>query len=223
MITTNQTLLGNDCVAEMREWLITFHIRSFMNKWRVFGDDMNTPLLLWLFTLGSVQVERDQTNRRHSLARNFPPCRRRETRTKLAKNRPLQISGMGQDQASAPRVSISRLFIDIFEVSSKLTRSYCVLLRNILSECRSVSLLWLTCLSDPDVTSWRDGGGRGLAPTMAGEGVAEGGVGGVMGIEGAAGGALLPSPLPQPGVGPQFPPYRGILPPFVSTKNCTTF
>lgn len=59
----------------------------------------------------SVQVERDQTNRRHSLARNFPPCRRRETRTKLAKNRPLQISGMGQDQASAPRVSISRLYI----------------------------------------------------------------------------------------------------------------
>lgn len=79
-----------------------------------------------------------------------------------------------------------------------------------------------TCLSNPDVTSWRDGGGRALAPTIAGEGVAEGGVGGAMGIEGAPGGALLPSPLPQPGVGPQFPPYRGILPPFVSTKNFTT-
>lgn len=73
-----------------------------------------------------------------------------------------------------------------------------------------------TCLSNPDVTSWRDGGGRALAPTMAGEGVVEGGVGGAMGMEGAAGGPLLPSPLPQPPVGPQFPAYRGIMPPFVS-------
>lgn len=55
------------------------------------------------------QVERDQTNRRHSLARNFPPCRRLATRTKLAKNRALQISGMGPDQASAPRVSDAHL------------------------------------------------------------------------------------------------------------------
>ncbi len=60
------------------------------------------------------QVERDQTNSRHSLARNFPPCRRLETRTELAKNRPLQISGMGQDQASAPKVSmIALLFFSI--------------------------------------------------------------------------------------------------------------
>lgn len=48
-------------------------------------------------------LERDQTNRRHSIARNFPPCRRLATRTKLAENRALQISGMGPDQASAPR------------------------------------------------------------------------------------------------------------------------
>lgn len=52
----------------------------------------------------------------------------------------------------------------------------------------------------------------------------EGGVGGAMGMEGAAGAALLPNPshgptlpLPQPPVGPQFPPYRGLMPPFVST------
>lgn len=82
--------------------------------------------------------------------------------------------------------------------------------------------------------SWRDGGGRALAPTIAGEGVAEGGVGGPMGMEGAAGAPLLQNPphgpprgsptlpLPQPPVGPQFPPYRGIMPPFVSTKNFTT-
>lgn len=88
-------------------------------------------------------------------------------------------------------------------------------------------------LSNPDVTSWRDGGGRGLAPTIAGEGVAEGGVGGAMGMEGAHGAPLLQNPphgpprnppsgsptlpLPQPPVGPQFPAYRGIMPPFVST------
>ncbi|XP_047671648.1 protein PRRC2A isoform X1 [Tachysurus fulvidraco] len=85
-------------------------------------------------------------------------------------------------------------------------------------------------LRPQNVTSWRDGGGRLLAPTIAGEGVAEGGVGGAMGMEGAAGAPLLQNPthglprnppagsptlpLPQP-VGPQFPPYRGILPPFM--------
>lgn len=179
---------------------------------------MNSPLLLWLLSPGSVQVERDQTNRRHSLARNFPPCRRRETRTKLAKNRPLQISGMGQDQASAPRVSISCLFIDVFNLSSQLTCCYCGLLRNTLSRCRSDFFIVNTCLFNPDVTSWRDGGGRALVPTIAGEGVVEG-VGGAMGMEGVAGAPLLPSPLPQPPVGPQFPPYRGIMPPFVSTKK----
>lgn len=188
-------------------------------------------------------MERDQTNHRHSLARNFPPCRRRETRTKLAKNRPLQISGMGQDQASAPRVSISGFYIlYIFTffpplMSFQWMWSYCGLLHNALSGSRSHFFFVNTCLSFPDVTSWRDGGGRLLAPTIAGEGVAEGGVGGAMGMEGAAGAPLLQNPthglprnppagsptlpLPQP-VGPQFPPYRGILPPFVSSKNFTT-
>ncbi|XP_017336913.1 protein PRRC2A isoform X1 [Ictalurus punctatus] len=82
-------------------------------------------------------------------------------------------------------------------------------------------------LRPQNVMSWRDGGGRALAPTIAGEGVAEGGVGGTMGMEGAAGAPLLQNPphgpprgsptlpLPQPPVGPQFPPYRGIMPPFM--------
>lgn len=65
-----------------------------------------------------LQVERDQTYRRHSLARNFPPCRRLATRTKLAKNRALQISGMGPDQASAPRVSNASF------VSNNLSSTY---------------------------------------------------------------------------------------------------
>lgn len=46
-------------------------------------------------------VERDQTNSRHSLARNFQPCKRLEIRTKLAEKGTLQISRMGPDQASA--------------------------------------------------------------------------------------------------------------------------
>ncbi|XP_062865792.1 protein PRRC2A [Trichomycterus rosablanca] len=89
-------------------------------------------------------------------------------------------------------------------------------------------------LRPQNVTSWRDGGGRAPAPTVAGEGVAEGGVGVgcTMAIEGAAGAPLLQNPpahgpprnapagspalpLPQPAVGPQFPPYRGIMPPFM--------
>lgn len=97
--------------------------------------------------------------------------------------------------------------------------------------------LYLT-VSPADVTSWRDGGGRALAPTPAGEGVAEAGAGGALVMEGAAGGPPLqqpnPSslgpprnppasspalPLPQPPVGPQFPPYRGIMPPFVSVSH----
>lgn len=90
-------------------------------------------------------------------------------------------------------------------------------------------------LSVPDVTSWRDGGGRALAPTLAGEAVAEGGAGGAMVMEGAAGAPPIPQqnasshgpprtsptgnpalPLPQPPIGPQFQAYRGIMPPFVS-------
>lgn len=90
-------------------------------------------------------------------------------------------------------------------------------------------------LSVVDVTSWRDGGGRALAPTLAGEAVAEGGAGGNMVMEGAAGAPLIPQqnasshglprtpstsnpalPLPQPPIGPQFQAYRGIMPPFVS-------
>lgn len=67
------------------------------------------PFLRKKNILPFLQVERDQTNRRHSLARNFPPCRRLATRTKLAENRALQISGMGPDQASAPRVSDGHL------------------------------------------------------------------------------------------------------------------
>lgn len=69
------------------------------------------------------QVERDQTYRRHSLARNFPPCRRLATRTKLAENRALQISGMGPDQASAPRVS-NAIFVSnnsIWQLGSHIT------------------------------------------------------------------------------------------------------
>ncbi|XP_029976353.1 protein PRRC2A isoform X2 [Salarias fasciatus] len=86
-------------------------------------------------------------------------------------------------------------------------------------------------LRPQNVTSWRDGGGRGLAPTLAGEGAAEGGVGGALVMDGAAGvpppnsqvhgpprnpPAGSPAlPLPQPPVGPGFPQYRGIMPPFM--------
>uniref|UniRef100_A0A8B9JVJ9 Proline-rich coiled-coil 2A n=1 Tax=Astyanax mexicanus TaxID=7994 RepID=A0A8B9JVJ9_ASTMX len=88
-------------------------------------------------------------------------------------------------------------------------------------------------LRPQNVTSWRDGGGRAMAPTITGEGVMEGGVGGAIVMEGAAGAPPLqqnpPSlglprnppagsptlPLPQPPVGPQFPAYRGIMPPFM--------
>uniref|UniRef100_A0A3P8VW70 Proline-rich coiled-coil 2A n=1 Tax=Cynoglossus semilaevis TaxID=244447 RepID=A0A3P8VW70_CYNSE len=86
-------------------------------------------------------------------------------------------------------------------------------------------------LRPQNVTSWRDGGGRALAPTLAGEGAAEGGSGGTLVMDGAAG---IPTPnsqshgpprnppagspalpLPQPPVGPGFPAYRGIIPPFM--------
>ncbi|XP_028256531.1 protein PRRC2A [Parambassis ranga] len=86
-------------------------------------------------------------------------------------------------------------------------------------------------LRPQNVTSWRDGGGRALAPTLSGEGVAEGGTGGALVMDGAAGVPLPNSqthgpprnppagspalPLPQPPVGPGFPPYRGIMPPFM--------
>ncbi|XP_042632667.1 protein PRRC2A-like isoform X1 [Cyprinus carpio] len=89
-------------------------------------------------------------------------------------------------------------------------------------------------LRPQNVTSWRDGGGRALAPTMAGEAVAEGGAGGAMVMEGAAGAPPIPQqnasshgpprtspssnpalPLPQPPIGPQFQAYRGIMPPFM--------
>ncbi|XP_059365890.1 protein PRRC2A-like isoform X1 [Carassius carassius] len=89
-------------------------------------------------------------------------------------------------------------------------------------------------LRPQNVTSWRDGGGRALAPTLAGEVVAEGGPVGVMVMEGAAGAPPIPQqnasshgpprtspssnpalPLPQPPIGPQFQAYRGIMPPFM--------
>ncbi|XP_047240717.1 protein PRRC2A isoform X1 [Girardinichthys multiradiatus] len=86
-------------------------------------------------------------------------------------------------------------------------------------------------LRPQNVTSWRDGGGRALAPTLPGEGAAEEGTGGVLVMDGAAGvpppnsqiqgpprnpPAGSPAlPLPQPPVGPGFPPYRGIMPPFM--------
>ncbi|XP_061838618.1 protein PRRC2A [Nerophis lumbriciformis] len=86
-------------------------------------------------------------------------------------------------------------------------------------------------LRPQNVTSWRDGGGRGLAPTLSGEGAAEGGNGGALVMDGAAGvppqnlQSQVPprnppagSPaltLPQPAVGPGFSQFRGILPPFM--------
>lgn len=117
------------------------------------------------------------------------------------------------------------------------------LLSSNASYCYLFTYVWQTLknnwlLSVPDVTSWRDGGGRALAPTLAGEAVAEGGAGGVMLMEGAAGAPPIqqqnasshgpprtpPSsnpalPLPQPPIGPQFQAYRGIMPPFVSFMN----
>ncbi|XP_038579944.1 protein PRRC2A isoform X2 [Micropterus salmoides] len=86
-------------------------------------------------------------------------------------------------------------------------------------------------LRPQNVTSWRDGGGRALAPTLSGEGAVEGGTGGALMMDGAAGvpppnsqshgpprnpPAGSPAlPLPQPPVGPGFPQYRGIMPPFM--------
>uniref|UniRef100_A0A3Q4BI13 BAT2 N-terminal domain-containing protein n=1 Tax=Mola mola TaxID=94237 RepID=A0A3Q4BI13_MOLML len=86
-------------------------------------------------------------------------------------------------------------------------------------------------LRPQNVTSWRDGGGRALAPTLPGEGAAEGGTVGNLVMDGAAG-VPLPNaqshgpprnppagspalPLAQPPVGPGFPQYRGIMPPFM--------
>ncbi|XP_068188394.1 protein PRRC2A [Antennarius striatus] len=84
-------------------------------------------------------------------------------------------------------------------------------------------------LRPQNVTSWRDGGGRPMAPTLSGEGAVEGGAGGALVMDGAAGvpppnsqshgpprnpPAGSPAlPLPQPPVGPGFPQYRGIMPP----------
>lgn len=92
----------------------------------------------------------------------------------------------------------------------------------------------LFMLLSSDVTSWRDGGGRALAPTLPGEGVAEGGTGGALAMDGAAGIPPVNSqiqgpprnppagspalPLPQPPVGPGFPQYQGIMPPFVRSR-----
>ncbi|XP_016327846.1 protein PRRC2A-like isoform X1 [Sinocyclocheilus anshuiensis] len=89
-------------------------------------------------------------------------------------------------------------------------------------------------LRPQNVTSWRDGGGRALAPTLAGEAIAEGVAGGIMVMEGAAGAPPIPQqnasshgpprtsptsnpalPLPHPPIGPQFQAYRGIMPPFM--------
>ncbi|XP_069371835.1 protein PRRC2A isoform X1 [Paralichthys olivaceus] len=85
-------------------------------------------------------------------------------------------------------------------------------------------------LRPQNVTSWRDGGGRALAPTLPGEGAAEGGTGGALVMDGTTGvpppnsqtigpprnPAGSPAlPLPQPPVGPGFPQYRGIMPPFM--------
>lgn len=71
-----------------------------------------------------------------------------------------------------------------------------------------------------------------MAPTLSGEGAADGGSGGHLVMDGAAGVPTPNSqshgpprippagnpvlPLPQPPVGPGFPQYRGIMPPFVS-------
>ncbi|XP_055081304.1 protein PRRC2A isoform X1 [Periophthalmus magnuspinnatus] len=83
-------------------------------------------------------------------------------------------------------------------------------------------------LRPQNVTSWRDGGGRAL--TLTGEGAVEGGSGGALVMDGAAGvppqnqthGPQRNPPagspamaLPQPPVGPGFPAYRGIMPPFM--------
>lgn len=92
----------------------------------------------------------------------------------------------------------------------------------------------LVCSMSTDVTSWRDGGGRAMAPTLSGEGAVDGGSGGGLVMDGAAGVPTPNSqshgpprippagnpvlPLPQPPVGPGFPQYRGIMPPFVSTS-----
>lgn len=90
----------------------------------------------------------------------------------------------------------------------------------------------LSCSLSADATSWRDGGGRAMVPALSGEGVADGGSGGNLMMDGVAGVPTpnsqshgpprIPSagnpvlPLPQPPVGPGFPQYRGIMPPFVS-------
>uniref|UniRef100_A0A8C3G0D5 Proline-rich coiled-coil 2A n=1 Tax=Cyclopterus lumpus TaxID=8103 RepID=A0A8C3G0D5_CYCLU len=85
-------------------------------------------------------------------------------------------------------------------------------------------------LRPQNVTNWRDGGSRALAPTLSGEGAVEGGTAGALVMDGAAGVPTPNSqshgpprnppagspalPLPQP-PGPGFPQYRGIIPPFM--------
>ncbi|KAJ8000405.1 hypothetical protein DPEC_G00204480 [Dallia pectoralis] len=94
-------------------------------------------------------------------------------------------------------------------------------------------------LRPPHMTSWREGGGRALAPTA--EGVTESVPGGAVEGEGEGGSCLAGPPLqqqqnppshvppripptgspglpqPQPPVGPGFPQYRGIMPSFMYT------
>lgn len=181
-------------------------------------------------------MERDQTNCRHSLARNFPPCRQLATRTKLAKNRALQISGMGQDQASAPRVSdgflkFNHSSTDHASSANGNVKFFALNIFHTHKQC--FSIFWLYS----DATSWRDGGGRG--PILPGEGTVEGGPGGNVVMDGVAGGpppnpqshgpprnppAGSPAlPLGQPPVGPGFPQYRGIMAPFVSISHGAFF
>ncbi|KAJ8354537.1 hypothetical protein SKAU_G00221040 [Synaphobranchus kaupii] len=87
----------------------------------------------------------------------------------------------------------------------------------------------------PNVTSWRDGGGRTLSAVLPREGVVEVGAGGAALMDGSSEGVQAPhqrqqtppshipprnspasSPaLPPPPVPPQFPNYQGIMPPFM--------
>lgn len=76
-----------------------------------------------------------------------------------------------------------------------------------------------------------------MAPILSGEGAVDGGSGGNLVMDGAAGVPTPNSqshgpprippagnsvlPLPQPPVGPGFPQYRGIMPPFVSVSFCS--
>lgn len=97
---------------------------------------------------------------------------------------------MGPDQTSAPRVSSIASSVSALgqgDVLSTLSQGFMLM---------EMKVILPLSESFADATSWRDGGGRGADGELLPE-------------DGRAGVGM------QPTIPPQFPPYRGMMPPFV--------